>query len=449
MSGLNVLTDCLACGIWIVKSKSHRPQHKWEKDSQRGAQERRRRTDKEKKNNRARSEAQVNPTSEAYLTTDPIGPGDRPSSPPPQDVNRPGRENTAASRAPSAREGGQPRANSPTPRAPSRQSSKRSGGSSNSPIDLTGDLGSTKRLLFPSPRKDGVPKALGELAVNVVQTAPDSGQSLKEAIAGGKENSGAGAANSGHDDMEELFGTPPKQTAERPCTPPPGGEQKAPPRTPFKTPTRATPSHRPITRSVSKSIRSSLRSPGGSLSAAAMAAIQRTPTKTPRSARAGGGMTSARRRGAHVQGMHAHFDRDVFDSPFTATLNQLLSEANDFTADSASHGLVDLDLSSVALPPLPGADDGSHDGVSNHLSNSAAVDFQAFLSTDAVMPSSPPVLRKTAAASGARGTGASAAGTTDATSAGKNGVDLGQLMLDSFNDGDAHMWTDLDHAAKH
>ena len=176
-------------------------------------------------------------------------------------------------------------------------------------------------------------------------------------------------------------------------------------------------------------------------------------------------------------GLHAHFDGDIFDSPFTATLNQLLSEANDFTADSASHGLVDLDLSNMALPPLPGNDAAAghghhghhghhhhhhhhHGSVTSHFAATGALDFQAFLSTDAVMPSSPPVLRKMAAAVAAAGAGvgsgrsanttaSSAMAATSAIAAGKNGVNLDQLMLDSFENGDAaSMWADLDHPGK-
>lgn len=78
---------------------------------------------------------------------------------------------------------------------------------------------------------------------------------------------------------------------------------------------------------------------------------------------------------------HAHLH---FDSPFTATLNQLLSEANGFTAGSPSHGLVDLDLSS--LPNLDSDD-------VQHLANSGPLDFGHFLNTDMAMQSSPPLLR--------------------------------------------------------
>lgn len=185
-------------------------------------------------------------------------------------------------------------------------------------------------------------------------------------------------------DMAGLFGTP-----ARPSTPEPNERPSAV----FKTPTRPTPSHRPITRSVSKSIRTSksgrtvrtvARTPGHALHQ-----VQQTPTKTPRS--------SARLRAANTpkqqQHPHAHFAVDDvggmpdglpsymtsdFGTPFSSTLHQLLSEANDFTAGSSAHGLADFDL------PL-----GSDNGLAGHLEG---LDFGHFLTTDAAMPSSPPIM---------------------------------------------------------
>jgi hypothetical protein len=72
------------------------------------------------------------------------------------------------------------------------------------------------------------------------------------------------------------------------------------------------------------------------------------------------------------------------DTPFTATLNQLLSEANDFTSGSPAHGLMDIDLS--ALPEL------NSDDVAT-LANAGAMDFGNFLSAEMGLPSSPPMLR--------------------------------------------------------
>ena len=66
-------------------------------------------------------------------------------------------------------------------------------GTQHSPIDVDDGLGSTRRLLFPSPRKDGSPKVLGELTTNIVNISGDA-TSPKEQTAGGsdKENSPSG-----------------------------------------------------------------------------------------------------------------------------------------------------------------------------------------------------------------------------------------------------------------
>ncbi len=101
--------------------------------------------------------------------------------------------------------------------------------------------------------------------------------------------------------------------------------------------------------------------------------------------------STGKRRSPRNAPLHAHFALDDvhFDSLFTATINQLLSEANDFTAGSPSHGLVDLDL--TGLPNLPS--ELNNEALAQHLATANALDFGNFLSTDMVMPSSPPLLR--------------------------------------------------------
>jgi len=218
-----------------------------------------------------------------------------------------------------------------------------------SPIDVDEDeLGGTRRLLFPSPRKDGSPKVLGDVMTNVVQIATDVRPLNKEALvafveATDKENCPPGVEVDNADaDLLKLF----EEGIARPSTP----TQKSPAPNPFKTPTRKTPSHRPITRSVSKSIRSQ-RSPRELLFAM-------TPSKS----------SSARRRSPRHH-------NSVFESPFTATLNQLMSEANN---QSPSRN---LEIEFGSLPDLP-----------NLSHNSADVNFnlEDFFSTDVPMPSSPP-----------------------------------------------------------
>ncbi|KUI52626.1 hypothetical protein VP1G_00172 [Cytospora mali] len=383
---------CNSCGIWLSKYRAHRPEERWEDDPAQIGKPRKKSNGQKSRSKKAKGhKASANPTSEAYFTTDPIGPDDQDPSPRGADEVMLLRGPTTE--PPSRERGSKSQSTGPADSFEYRDNQgsthSRGSGTAQSPIALEeGGLGRTRRLLFPSPKKDGQPKVLGEVAINLVKTSP-GGENVKHA-GSGKENIDmavdvgmillatpkAGAESGrGEGDMADLFGTPP-----RPSTPPPNARFSGP----FKTPTRPTPNHRPITRSISKSIRSArsvAKSPGHTLLS------QQTPTKTPRSA-------SVRRHANHNnhQHLHAHFAIDdgmlggmaEFGSPFSSTLNQLLSEANDFTTGSSAHGLGDLDITS-----LPNLD--SDTGLSGHLEH---LDFGHFLTTDAVMPSSPPVLHR-------------------------------------------------------
>jgi hypothetical protein len=210
-------------------------------------------------------------------------------------------------------------------------------GTRESPLEVEGDnMGSTRRLLFPTPSKDDSPKVLGEMVSNIVQVSTDfhvPEKVIMDAI--NKENQPP-AIEPGDEDLDllKLFG---EETA-RPSTP----TQKSPDTNAFKTPTRPTPSHRPITRSVSKSIRSA-KSSGQRLTFG-----QHTPT--PR--------RSPRNRDA------------IFESPFTAAVNQIMSETNGHTPVPS----IGLDFSN--LPDLP-------------IPNHSDFDMNHFFSTDAPMGSSP------------------------------------------------------------
>ncbi|KAK4168961.1 hypothetical protein QBC43DRAFT_83403 [Cladorrhinum sp. PSN259] len=381
---------CNPCGIWLAKFKSHRPPNRWDKDAARLNQPRKKREPKgnRAKKSRTKNDAQMNPTSEAYFTTDPLGPMDQESSEENHAENEtlPGQSSMAA-----VEENILNLQGSPKQRLPGSTHSRGSG-TADSPIAVEDDLGSTRRLLFPSPKRDGASRVFGELVVNALQTAMNT-QVAKSADSG-KEN--ARPERSGtpvHDALDqELFGTPP----DRPSTPP----SKSAGTVPLKTPTRLTPSHRPITRSISKSMRSSRSIPKSP--AQMFAHFQRTPSRTPRSGAHSLLFSSSRRRSPRNGHLHAHFAPEEtlpavhFDSPFTATLHQLLSEANEFTAGSPSHRLADIDLS--GLPQL------DSDGI-NHLADQTSLDFGNLLSTDMIMPSSPPLLRHRGADMNANGSG--------------------------------------------
>ncbi|KAK4151314.1 hypothetical protein C8A00DRAFT_17275 [Chaetomidium leptoderma] len=436
---------CNPCGIWLGKFKVHRPPDRWDKDAARLNQPRRKREPKgnnsRSKKSRTKSDAQVNPTSEAYFTTDPIGPPD-------MDFLTENYENGTQSEQQSTNFTEEKHLNlqsSPRQRFPG---STHSGGSgtADSPIAVEEDLGSTRRLLFPSPKREGALRVLGELSLNTAQTTTHA-QEAKSAAAGKENNTHPerpGTPVPGdHDGLEqELFGTPPRC----PSTPPPMA-----PTGPFKTPTRPTPSHRPITRSISRSIRS-VRSIPKSPSQLFTHHLQQTPTKTPRSASTTGHFlmpsSVSRRRSPRTTNnsnnnnnsahhLHPHFSFDdannnnddddehsqlpmgismQFDSPFTATMHQLLSEANDFIGGSPSrHSLMVLDHQQQQQQ----LDLNSQQGM-------AAVDFASFLggasttstttTTTAadhhhhhhvVMPSSPPLLLRGAGKRRSGGSGGS------------------------------------------
>ncbi|KAL8340579.1 hypothetical protein RB601_006597 [Gaeumannomyces tritici] len=366
---------CNPCGIWLGKFKSHRPPDRWEKDQSRLNQPRRKRDPSKGSSNGSRSkrqrtknDQQTTLTSEACYKTDPIGPSYDQAD---VDEEMADASQTATNMARKSGERVTEPTGSPNSRGPGSTHSRGSG-TADSPIPVEDDLGQTRRLLFPSPRKDNMPKVLGEMAVNIVRTGPEFTR-----LKGGDKEVGLEDLKKvpvtpklRDTDMADLFGTPPA----RPSTPTPNDSTSS--SGPFKTPTRPTPSHRPITRSISKSIRSSARAILLSPSQA-LAGLQRTPCKTP-------GRSSVRQTPSR-QNLHAHFAPDdmnlgaggVCDSPFTATINQLLSEANDFTSGSPSHGLADLDQ------------------INAHFSTSAAtMDFGSYLNTDMAMPSSPPLLMR-------------------------------------------------------
>jgi hypothetical protein len=128
-------------------------------------------------------------------------------------------------------------------------------GAADSPIrlDFDGDLGSTRRLLFPSPKQQKDRSVLGEVSANISPPGPAAGsESRDDKDFGAEEATATVITDETMDDLEHLFRTP---APNRPSTPPPKVGLV------FKTPSRTTPSHRPVTRSISRSMRSVQSSP--------------------------------------------------------------------------------------------------------------------------------------------------------------------------------------------
>ncbi|PVH89527.1 hypothetical protein DL98DRAFT_401328 [Cadophora sp. DSE1049] len=392
---------CNPCGIWMSKYKTQRPEDKWDNNGpqERPRGEKKRSTQRLAKPRKPPGSNPMPPTSEANFPQSD-------ANFPPSDANFPMSEaNFPMSEAPAPPEGVSPgdtsgmqqasasteqsqrqrstsaqpkkRLNAMTSDAASaalrraiQSSPARWAGTQHSPIELEEqeDMGSTRRLLFPSPRKDASPKVLGEVVANVVQIATEfrsPKESMAEIEGQNKENHPPAIEEDDVDaEFLQLFEAEISKGNEiqRPSTP----VRTSPTQNPFKTPTRPTPSHRPITRSVTRSARSA-RSNRSAKSPSQLLIFARTPSRTPGSA--------ARRL------LSPRHDNGVFESPFTATLNQMMSEANNQTSPIRNDDGMELDFGN--LPELPQLGNGHNHGDLNFS-------LEDFFSTDVPMPSSPP-----------------------------------------------------------
>lgn len=359
---------CNPCGIWICKWKTHRPEERWERDQTRlenGGRRNRKssgpRVSAPRASKPRRKVQKVEHTSELNLETDPIGPDDQPDRARLPDIDEVKGETRSREASFALEQALRSDFLPPSREHRFRPGSTHSRGSGTicSPIALDDDeetvkMGTTRRLLFPSPRKDGLSKTLDDVSINLVKVPSLLQQQSAES---NKENHQSRHVDD--DDLEALFRSP----MARPSTPPP--KDKSANSGAFKTPTRPTPNHRPITRSISRSIRSG-RSHRSVEKASFM--LQRTPTRTPRSvARLLVPESPSVRRSPRL----AHSDAAP-ETPMTRSLNLLLSEANEFDLDPST---LDLDLSTMA-----DLGDNVHE----------MIDFGSLLSTDGIMPSSPP-----------------------------------------------------------
>lgn len=353
---MTVLT-VLACGIWMSKYKSHRPEDKWECNRTKKAVEKKKNAQRPAKPKKPKNIGNMDATSEANFPQSDMYCPQSEAAGPTEDtgqVQQTQRQRSTSAHPKKPLHAMTSDAASAALRRAIQSSPARWAGTAHSPIDVEEeDLGSTRRLLFPSPRKDGSPKVLGELATNVVTVATNF-RSPKEASTEvpNKENCPPPLGEEDCDaDLLRLF----EEEMARPTTP----VGKSPSQNPFKTPTRPTPNHRPITRSISKSIRSA-KSPGQLL------LFQKTPSKTPSS--------GVRRRSPR--------NHHSFESPFTATLNQIMSDAIEHN-NSPSRGM-QLDFSN--LTDLPLLDDADADGGTTTMN----YNLEDFFSIDVVpAPSSP------------------------------------------------------------
>jgi len=362
----------VACGIWLSKYKFHRPEANWESTKEKakkdGPPPKRKPVQRRPKPSKSASEANF-PPSEAYFPQseanypqseaagplEGISPADTTGDMQVRRMELPANHLPAIKLRPSKRLNPMTSdAASAALRRAIQSSPARWNGARNSPMDAEDDADSTRRVLFPSPpRKDGSALVLGELTANATHLSPSHRSKNQMVDVFNKENCPP-ALNDEDADAEllKLF----EEELARPSTP---VQSTAPPH-PFKTPTRPTPNHRPITRSVSRSIRSSK-------SARDLFNLpQRTPSKTP-----------TRRSPRNHE--------SCFTSPFTAGIQQMMSEAhNNFSPSGTGTG---VDMAFDNLPDIPLMDDmmaaqGAHSNIEFNLED--------FFSTDVPMPSSPP-----------------------------------------------------------
>lgn len=368
---------CNPCGIWLSKFRQHRPEEKWSKDPPKFRPGR-----KGRKSNQGNNYTAM-PTSEAYFQSDAPGPMDQyqnfvpeetnevpppqPQAQPPQQVMVPAqvvpppqeshvsapRPRATSMRPNEARQPVTSQAAVSALRRAIQSSPARYLGSHRSPIEIEDeDLGTTRRTLFPSPRKDGSPKVLGELTTNVVLPMTHQSQNNVKAALESADKENQAPPLDGNDPLEKLIEQALHEHRAR--TP----EREVAPKS-FKTPTRPTPTHRPVTRSISRSNRSARHD----------TLPQRTPSKTP------------------TRRSPRHNNATIEESPFTRNLNQILSEAVD-AADNNMSPSRHLDLNLDFLPALNSHQDSA---LSSDLFHLPGFDTnQDFFSTDVPMPSSPP-----------------------------------------------------------
>ncbi|KAM0269656.1 hypothetical protein ACHAQH_009676 [Verticillium albo-atrum] len=357
---------CNPCGIWLAKWKIHRPSDKWDRGQQPKTRRRGRGT-----RNPKRSKGGPEATSEAALETDPAGPEgmDLSTEDLSKALNMGSVDDTNSREASLALE--QALRNdllSPSKQHRSRHGSthSRGSGTAKSPIMVGASaeeaiMGATRRLLFPSPRKDGQAKVLNEVAINIVQLEADETESGVQPDKGHSvlQDQNQLAIPDDDDELEALFRSP----MVRPSTPPPQNSSHP---GPFRTPTRPTPSHRPVTRSISKSIKSGRSRPSP---AQALAMLQATPTRTPRSlARVLGGESPSLRRSPRFTA-HDDLASVLLETPMTRSISQMLS---DYGVEDDGLGLGNI----VGMPELEGLDD-------------VPFDFGSLLGSDATGNSSP------------------------------------------------------------
>lgn len=343
---------CNPCGLWLSKGTEHRPQEQWDKNSGRRGQDRKRRAaGPRSRKPRSKSDGPASTLSEGILPTDPVTDGVAPPGPASPTLTS-GAMTRAATEPTLVQEEcvlelDEDEAPAAEPTVTISDHSK-GDGTAKSPIalDLEDEMGPTKRLLFPSPRKDNSPKVLGDMDINIVHVSSDARQhreleatkeTSKDALTVEQQRPIADG-----EDLEALFRSP---APPRPSTPTQDA-MAAPPTAAFKTPTRSTPSRRPMTRSVSRSQRTvrSWASPNK-----VQKTPSRTPSKTPRGHLNPPQTPLSRRRSPRNQ-PNTEFGESEWNTPISRAITQMLSD-NPLLSDG-NFGAFSDDMDFNDLPPM-------------------------------------------------------------------------------------------------
>ncbi|POS83429.1 hypothetical protein EPUL_006101, partial [Erysiphe pulchra] len=321
---------CNPCGIWMSKYKTSRPEERWESNSERAskAEPKKRPTQRVSRPKKTQNSLLPTPVSEASYF-----PSDAPSmlndaiecteKISPEDLNKISASSLMENKPQSIRflenlASKSSNGSSKAIPATIQSSPVRSIGTRQTPIELEDDLGNTRRLLFPSPQKDEVSKILTETITNSgtkIKKLSDNDET--QCMTNEKENLTPIHAVEQSIDARilQLFGEElSKEDNQRPKTPT-QNSMAVTTEDLFKTPTRSSPTSRMITRSMSKSARSNK-------SSRKILELCRTPS-------------SVRQR------QPPKLD-DAFESPFTATLSQLISDAKKTNSSASNFDFTNL-----------------------------------------------------------------------------------------------------------
>lgn len=306
---------CNPCGIWMSKYKTSRPEERWESSSEKTskAEPKKRPTQRVSRPKKSQNSLLPTPVSEAsYFPSD--GPSVLNDTTKftervvPEEINKTSISLSTQNKPRSIRFLGtlaNKSLDSSCSTIPSaiQSSPVRSIGTLESPIDLEDDLGNIRRLLFSSPQKSEATKILGEAVTNsATKSKRVTSTNETQTITIEKENLSPKNIVEENIDAQilQLFEEElPEEDKQRHKTPTQkslaaGAEDQ------FKTPTCPSPTSRMITRSMSKSARSTKSS--RKLIEFCQTPVSVKQRQTPKS-------------------------DEIFESPFTTTLNQLISDA--------------------------------------------------------------------------------------------------------------------------